>query len=247
MASAGRVDCVRLVAPGLSRTHCCVGRTPVRYGVGVATDLRSRLGTPLVRAPLPVAAPFVPLFAEGGLVRGRTLTCSGDAALTTALALSATATQLGSWLAVVGVPHLGVGAAVEAGVALERIVLAQPPLTSREWVATVAALVEGFALLIVAPPSSLSEHDARRLQSRIAARQSVLIVLQLPAPLTPNATRIFHADLDVHADTADWSGIERGGTHITQRTVRVRVSGRRCASPREATLDLSCATNQHVS
>ena len=227
-----------------------MGRTPVRYGVGVATDLRSHLGTPVVRAPLPIAPSFAPLFADGGLVRGRTVACTGDAALSTALALSASATRLGSWLAVIGVPQLGVGAAIEAGVAIERIVLAQPPHASREWVATVAALVEGFDVLIVAPPASLSAHDARRLQTRVTARQSVLIVVDLPPPLAPHtrlAPQVFGADLDVRADTVAWSGIEQGGSHITQRMVHVRVSGRRCASPCEATIDLSCATNQRVS
>ena len=230
-----------------------MGRTPVRYGVGVATDLRSHLGTPVVRAPLPIAPSFAPLFADGGLVRGRTVACTGDAALSTALALSASATRLGSWLAVIGVPQLGVGAAIEAGVAIERIVLAQPPHASREWVATVAALVEGFDVLIVAPPASLSAHDARRLQTRVTARQSVLIVVHLPTPLAPHtrlaphALQVFGADLDVRADTVAWSGIEQGGSHITQRMVHVRVSGRRCALPREATIDLSCATNQRVS
>lgn len=201
----------------------------------------------MVRAPLPIAPSFTPLFVDGGLVRGRTVACTGDAALSTALALSASATRLGSWLAVIGVPQLGVGAAIEAGVAIERIVLAQPPRASREWVATVAALVEGFDVLIVAPPTSLSAHDARRLQTRVAARQSVLIVVHLPSPLAACAPQVFGADLDVRADTVAWSGIEQGGSHITQRMVHVRVSGRRCASPREATIDLSCATNQRVS
>ena len=227
-----------------------MGRTPVRYGVGVATDLRSHLGTPVVRAPLPIAPSFAPLFADGGLVRGRTVACTGDAALSTALALSASATRLGSWLAVIGVPQLGVGAAIEAGVAIERIVLTQPPHASREWVATVAALVEGFDVLIVAPPASLSAHDARRLQTRVTARQSVLIVVDPPTPLAPHtrlAPQVFGTDLDVRADTVAWSGIEQGGSHITQRMVHLRVSGRRCASPCEATIDLSCATNQRVS
>jgi len=219
--------------------------------VGVATDLRSRLGVPTARAPLPVAPSLLPLFADGGVVRGRTVACTGDAALSVALAVSAATTRAGSWLAVVGVPHLGVGAAVEAGVAIERLVLAQPPMASREWVTTVAALVEGFDVLIVAPPASLTEHDARRLQSRIVARQSVLLVVNVPGALSSpgsrTASRVFAADLDVHADTVSWSGIERGGSHITQRLVHVRVGGRRCPVPREATLDLSCVTNQHAS
>ena len=206
---------------------------------------------PTARAPLPVAPSLLPLFADGGVVRGRTVACTGDAALSVALAVSAATTRAGSWLAVVGVPHLGVGAAVEAGVAIERLVLVQPPMASREWVTTVAALVEGFDVLIVAPPASLTEHDARRLQSRIVARQSVLLVVNVPGALSSpgsrTASRVFAADLDVHADTVSWSGIERGGSHITQRLVHVRVGGRRCPVPREATLDLSCVTNQHAS
>ena len=214
----------------------------------MTTDLRTRLGAPALRAPLPVVAPLAELFAEGGLVRGRTLACSGDAALSTALALSAAATRAGSWLAIVDVPALGVAAAIEAGIAVERIVLAQPPRASREWITTVAALVEGFDVLIVAPPASLSASDARRLQTRIMARQAVLIVVELPTLSSPASSDIFAmdlfaADLDVHADTVAWSGIEQGGSHITQRTVQVRVAGRRCASPRERTITLPCPTS----
>ena len=213
----------------------------------MTTELRTRLGAPVVRAPLPVSPSLAPLFADGGLVRGRTVACTGDAALSAALALSAAATRAGSWLAVVGVPNLGIAAAIEAGVAVERIVLAQPPRASREWITTVAALVEGFDVLIVAPPASLSQHDARRLQTRILARQSVLIVVDMPALPSLGSPDVFASDLDVRADTVAWSGIERGGSHITQRTVSVRVEGRRCAAPREETVTLPCSMRQPAS
>ena len=213
----------------------------------MTTELRTRLGTPVVRAPLPVAPSLAALFAEGGLVRGRTVACTGDAALSTALALSAAATRAGSWLAVVGVPNLGIAAAIEAGVAVERIVLAQPPRASREWITTVGALVEGFDVLVVAPPASLVEHDARRLQTRILARQSVLIVVDLPALPLLGSSDVFVADLDVHADTVSWSGIECGGSHITQRMVSMRVAGRRCGAPREGTVTLPCSMHQPAS
>ena len=213
----------------------------------MTTELHTRLGTPVVRAPLPIVPSLAPLFADGGLVRGRTVACMGDAALSAALALSAAATRTGSWLAVVGVPNLGIAAAIEAGVAVERIVLAQPPRASREWITTVAALVEGFDVLIVAPPASLSQHDARRLQTRILARQSVLIVVDMPALPLLGSPDVFASDLDVHADTVAWSGIERGGSHITQRTVNVCVEGRRCAAPREETITLPCSMRQPAS
>ncbi|NBN97388.1 MAG: hypothetical protein EBV41_07185, partial [Actinobacteria bacterium] len=96
----------------------------------------------------------------------------------------------------------------------------------------------GFEVLIVAPPASLSASDARRLQTRVMARQAVLIVVVMPT--STGETSVFTSDIDVHADTVAWSGIERGAAHITQRTVQVRVNGRRCSSPREQTITLPC-------
>ena len=118
---------------------------------------------------------------------------------------------------------------------------------SRRWITTVAALVEGFDVLIVAPPASLSQHDARRLQTRILARQSVLIVVDMPALPSLGSPDVFTSDIDVRTDTVAWSGIEHGGPHITQRTVNVRVAGRRCAVPREETITLPCSMRQPAS
>jgi hypothetical protein len=161
--------------------------------------------------------------------------------------LSAAATRAGSWLAVVGVPNLGISAAVEAGVAVERLVLAHPPHTSREWITTVAALVEGFEVIIAAPPPSLGAHDARRLQTRVAARQAVLITVDRATLSTTNDARVFVPDVDVHAETIEWSGIERGGSHITRRSVRLRVDGRRHPASRECIVTLPCPTSRLVS
>jgi hypothetical protein len=117
------------------------------------------------------------LLPDSGLVRGRIVRCSGDAGLSLALSLCSLATQQGSWLGVVGVDHLGLLAAVEHGVALERTVLVHPPKTSREWSITVAAAIEGLDLLIVAVPERLSVNDARRVQTRLQSRRAVMIIV----------------------------------------------------------------------
>ena len=75
---------------------------------------------------LPVADPLRPLLPEGGLVRGRVVACRGVAATSLTLALAAEATRAGAWLAVVDVPWLGVEAAAELGVPLERLVRIEP-------------------------------------------------------------------------------------------------------------------------
>ena len=75
---------------------------------------------------LPVADPLVPLLPDGALARGRAVACRGIAATSLALALAAEATAAGAWLAVVDVPWLGVEAAAELGVPLERLVRVEP-------------------------------------------------------------------------------------------------------------------------
>jgi hypothetical protein len=65
-------------------------------------------------------------------------------------------------------------------------------------------------------------------------------VVDLPALSSVGEASVFASDIDVHANTVSWSGIERGAAHITQRTVQVRVNGRRCSSARERTITLPC-------
>ena len=79
---------------------------------------------------LPVADPFVPLLPDGALARGRAVSCRGIAATSLAVALAAEATTAGAWLAVVDVPWLGVEAAAELGVPLERLVRVEPALAT---------------------------------------------------------------------------------------------------------------------
>ena len=69
---------------------------------------------------LPVAKALQPIIPDGALVRGRTVLCSGDAAMSTALLMASAPTQAGSWLAVVGVSDFGLVSACEQGVALQR-------------------------------------------------------------------------------------------------------------------------------
>src|SRR6478735_5093347 len=90
---------------------------------------------------LPVVAPLAPLLPDGALTRGRTFACSGVAATSLSLSLAVEAVTAGGWLAVVDLPWVGIEAAAELGVALERLVR----VDGGSWAETVAALVDGFA------------------------------------------------------------------------------------------------------
>jgi hypothetical protein len=91
---------------------------------------------------LPVAKALQPIIPDGVLVRGRTVLCSGDAAMSTALLVVSAATQAGSWLAVVGVSDFGLVSACEQGVALQRTVLVTPTSNKKDWTSTVAAVAD---------------------------------------------------------------------------------------------------------
>ena len=176
------------------------------------------------------------LLPDAGLVRGRIVRCRGDAATSLALSLCARASQQGSWLGVVGVSHLGISSAVEHGVALERMVFVHPPESSRDWSTTVAAVIDGFDLLIVAVPEALSVSDARRVQTRLQSRQSVMIIVDtatLSQPNFSNNVHPFHADVVLDTTTKSWSGINNGAGYLQQRQVAIKVSGRRVARAQE--------------
>ena len=129
---------------------------------------------------LPVAAPFEALLPWAGLRRGGTVsvTAAGVGGGTSlALALVAEASRAGSWMAAVGLPSLGLVAADEAGVALERLVLVPAPERAA-WGWVVAALVDGFDLLLLhAGRGGVRSVDARKLVARARERGTVLVQL----------------------------------------------------------------------
>jgi len=178
---------------------------------------------------LPVADPLQPLLPEGGLARGRTVACRGLAAPSLTLALAAAAADAGAWLAVVDLPWLGVEAAAELGVPLERLVRVEPAAGDpTAWADLVAAVLDGFELVVTRVPRRVNAGVLRRVQTRIQAREGVLLAIGDPGPL--------HADVAMDASVAAWEGVDHGAGHLRGRRVTVVSSGRRIPRPRRAEL-----------
>lgn len=180
---------------------------------------------------LPVADPLIPLLPDGALPRGRAVTTRGIAAMSLAVALAAEATVAGAWLAVVDVPWLGVEAVAELGVPLERLVRVDPGERSVQdgsWADLVAAALDGFEIVITRMPKRLNATVARRVQSRVQAREAVLITVGDPGPLL--------ADITLEASSPVWEGVEHGWGHLRGRRVTVTSTGRRVPRPRHAQL-----------
>ncbi len=180
---------------------------------------------------LPVLPALERLVPSGGLRRGTTVSVRSSAggATSLALALAAEASQHGSWVAAVGLPSLGLVAADELGVALERLVLVAAPERDA-WGGVVAALVDGFDLVVLhAGRTAVRPVDARRLVAR--ARERGAVLLQLGAGW-PEA-----ADVQLEVTRVRWEGLDHGHGRLLARKVRVAGGGRgEAARPRR--LDL---------
>ena len=196
-----------------------------------ATPLPTGLGTlaqPVVMAGerlLPVLPPLEPLFPAGGLRRGSVVSVTGSTSL--ALAALAAASAQGSWCAAVGMPSLGLAAAAELGLALERFPLVPSPARSSGpggWAWVVAALLDAFDVVLARPPASVKAADARRLTARVRERGAALVVAGGGWPEPP--------EVQLTVAAASWDGVGRGHGRLRGRRVEV-VGGGRGAAARE--------------
>ncbi len=197
-------------------------------------ERRSRLQTlaphitPTVNAGdqvLPVPSSLASLFPRAGLQRGTVVSLAGSGgALSLALAVCGAASAQGSWLAVVGTERLGLAAAEELGVHLDRLVLVDAPAVE-QWGTVVAALVDAFDLILVVAREPIDAGQARRLTAKARERGSV--ILQVGRWAWPDAP-------DVRLDVIEcaWYGLGEGHGALTSRQITVTAVNRRDALPR---------------
>ncbi|SDH61394.1 hypothetical protein SAMN05192558_12235 [Actinokineospora alba] len=133
------------------------------------------------------------------------------------LTLLAEPTANGSWAAVIGIPDLGVLAAAELGVAVDRLALVPNP--GNDIVTIAAALLDGFDVVALASPK-VTDAQARRLSARARSRGAALVAFGA----WPGA------DLELRCTRARWSGLGDGHGHLRARQVEVYAQGRGSAA-----------------
>jgi hypothetical protein len=210
--------------------------------VGLPTVVARSRPVALAReALLPVLPALEGLLPEPGLRRGTTVSVGGGPGATSlALALGAAASAAGSWAGAVGLPSLGLEAAGELGVALERLLLVEPP--PDRWATVVAALLDAVDLVHVALPPRVRTGDARRLAARARERGAVLVV---HVPGAPGAGAWPEApSVRLTVAEATWEGPAGDGAgRLTARRVEVVGGGRGAAArPRRGALWLPDAS-----
>ena len=197
-------------------------------GVETAADLLARAGA---HTALPVPAPLAPVLPMRGLERGRVHGVTGDAAASLVYALVAAASAEGAWCAFVDMPHAGLRAAHEHGVALERVVCIDTD-RSLSWGRVVGALTDGIDIIVTRDPVCTAA-EARKVASRVKAQGAVLIVQG-----AVQSAQSFPLDVLLTARTQSWSF----GACALERTVRVTAEGRRIPAARGVTVLLPSAS-----
>lgn len=185
---------------------------------------------------LPTAEGLATLFPEGGLVRGRAVACRGQAATSVALALVAPAVAAGSWAVLVDLPTLGLDAASERGIPLERLVAVSRPAGLADdrwravWAEVLAAAVDGIDVVLTRVPAGVPAGLARRVLARLQRSEAVVVVLGDPGTLSCAAT------LDTRSS---WSGLGTGWGHLARHDVEIEATGRRLPVGRECHLQFA--------
>lgn len=188
---------------------------------------------------LPVAPGFAELLGTPGLRRGSTLAVAAEGARGTtavALALLAAASSVGVWCGVVGLEDLGLVAADELGVALDRLVLVPRP--ARRFSTVVAALLDGCDI-VLAGGSELAPADRRRLSVRARERRAVLITLAGSQAAAALVGRPWSGGADVRLSVVggEFAGLGSGSGRIRSHRVDL-IATRHAASPREVQASL---------
>ena len=177
-----------------------------------------RPGTFAAPDVLPVAPPLDALFPYGGLARGSVVTVDS---LTVALALLAATSAAGGWCAAAGLPDLGLAAAADADIDLQRFALVPAP--GEQWAVAVATLLDGVGLVLARPPARLKASDARRLAARLRERRGVLLLSGGGA--WPETT-----DLRIRLETSEWTGLSEGYGRLLRRRTGLVATGRGAAA-----------------
>ena len=176
-------------------------------------------GEAMPDAVLPVL-PALQELLPGGLRRGSVIATEHWGLL--CLALAAGASAAGAWCAVVGLPHIGVAAAADAGLDPGRMLLIADPGTG--WPQVVASLLDGCELVLLRPPDRPSAQLRRRLEATVRRFGGVLVVA---GDWDGAQTRLVVA-------YQEWAGIGAGHGRLRGRRAQVVADGRGAAAQRRA-------------
>jgi hypothetical protein len=186
----------------------------------------------LPAATIPVLPGLDALFPEKGLTPGAVYSLPPHTSVM--WALLAEATTNGHYVATVGRHHLGFHAAIEYGVALERLIVV-PPI-GRQWWSAVAALVDVVSIVVFSPTGPIPSPSARdTLGARARERGCAL--------MTTSSWPGAHGQVVV--EDAQWEGLGEGHGVLSSHELTLCYSPRHGASSHRVRL-MRDGTGSHI-
>ncbi len=168
---------------------------------------------------------FHTVLPGGGLQRGwTTRVAGGPSARALAWALLGDVTTTGGWIAAVDVPGVGLAAAREVGVAIERVLVVTSTDAST-WSATIGALIGSVdAIIFGAPRHRVQPSEYRRMSSRCRERGTVSVELA-PDPAIRHdrfsSEGQLQYDVSFSVDPVEWQGLGSGHGCLRSRGLDV--------------------------
>lgn len=141
---------------------------------------------------------------------GLSVASSGSTALL--LAMVAEVMKDGEWVAVVGMPTLGMAAAAELGIDLSRLVLVGDPGAHAPRV--LAALIDGFDAVVIGRGVRLNAGQRRSLLGRARGQRTTIFSHDWP-----------ESSVRVEARVVSWRGVGYGEGYVRERDIDVRKRG----------------------
>ena len=189
----------------------------LRQRLNSAAALDISLGSAGASGVLRVPEPLASALPRRGLVRGSVASLVGPGA--TSLLFTLMSGEPGAWSAIVGMPDIGLLAASEFGIDLDRVVLVPNP--GPDVLQVISILIDGVDVLAVAlPPGSRpTQSRLRVLTGRLRQRGAVVLSMS-PWP---------GAELVLRSRWAGMAGVGRGHGRLRDRSLVVDVEGRGAA------------------
>ena len=181
-----------------------------------------------------VRGPFAALFPQG-LRPGTSVAVRAarpslePAAMRNAITLAAGVVPNDGWVAAVGVPSLGVLAAAEAGLALERLVFFAAPTTV--WGTVAIAAVDAFDVVVLSVPARPRAAEVRRLITRTRERSNTVVAIGPGVAAWSGEARLL-------TSSVEWDGLGDGHGTLQSCRVSIGLDGRGGVRPRQVDLVL---------
>lgn len=122
------------------------------------------------------------------------------------------------WSAVVGMPDIGIEAALEWDINLAKMIMVPDP--GRDWLGVVSELIEISDTVFVAPARRIPDAAAQRLAARLRHRNAALVVVGAWVSGSGEWSR---AQSRVHAQIDGWVGLGVGHGQLSAQRLVVEV------------------------